>query len=41
MFCFVCSCLKKDVVDKVESVGTPSGAPTQPVIIEDCGELKE
>ncbi|BAM38772.1 peptidyl-prolyl cis-trans isomerase [Theileria orientalis strain Shintoku] len=29
----------KDVVKKVEAVGTPSGSPTKKVVIEDCGQL--
>ena len=28
-----------DVVDKIEAVGSQSGATAQPVIVKDCGEL--
>ena len=28
-----------DVIDKMEAVGSGSGATSQPVVIEDCGEL--
>jgi len=30
-----------DVVYKMEAVGTNQGHPTERVVIEDCGELKE
>eukprot|EP00039_Didymoeca_costata_P015871 m.275771 g.275771 ORF g.275771 m.275771 type:complete len:182 (-) comp16294_c2_seq1:3171-3716(-) len=29
------------VVDNMERIGSPTGMPMQPVIIEDCGELDE
>lgn len=28
-----------DVVDKIESVGSQSGATAAPVVVKDCGEL--
>jgi len=28
-----------DVVDKIEGVGSQSGATSKPVMIKDCGEL--
>ena len=28
-----------DVVDKIEAVGSPSGATAKPVTVKDCGEL--
>ena len=30
-----------DVLKAVEAVGSQSGATSKPVIVEDCGELKE
>ena len=30
-----------DVVEKIEAVGSNSGALSKPVVIEECGELKE
>lgn len=29
-----------DVLKKVEAVGSQSGATSQPVMVQDCGELK-
>ena len=28
-----------DVVDKIEAVGSQSGATAKPVVVKDCGEL--
>ena len=28
-----------DVVDKIEAVGSQSGATSKPVVVADCGEL--
>jgi len=30
-----------DVIDKIEAVGSQSGATSAPVVITDCGEVKE
>ncbi len=30
-----------EVLDKLESIGTQSGATKEKVIVEDCGEVKE
>lgn len=30
-----------DLIKKVETYGTQSGKPKAPVVIKDCGELKE
>jgi hypothetical protein len=36
------SCLDGfDVVDKIESYGSQSGATSAPVVVRDCGELTE
>ena len=31
----------QSLLDQLEKVGSTSGAPTQKVIIEDCGEISE
>jgi len=29
-----------DIIKKCETLGSPSGKPSKPVIVADCGELK-